>query len=145
MAAAGRRAFTLVELLVVVAITAILVSVLLPALAGAWQVVYAVQCRNNLHTIYRALCMRQADANTVFFSNGPSWNSPLLPYVENRPEVFLCPSSQGPINTSSGTVTQTSGSGSSGGGSTIVSGGGTGNPLSVRRQSAGTPRLRHLF
>ncbi len=51
----------------------------------------------------------QQDKNSVVFSQGPGWNGSLLPYVENRPEMFLCPSSPGPLDTSSGTVTQTSG------------------------------------
>jgi prepilin-type N-terminal cleavage/methylation domain-containing protein/prepilin-type processing-associated H-X9-DG protein len=47
----GRRGFTLVELLVVVAIVALLASILLPSLSAARQRARAATCRANLHGI----------------------------------------------------------------------------------------------
>ena len=51
----SRRAFTLVELLIVVAIVAILVAMLLPAVHAAREVARLAQCKNNLRQLGVAL------------------------------------------------------------------------------------------
>ena len=47
----GRRAFTLIELLVVIGIIGVLVTILLPALAGITARAYRVVCQQNLHAV----------------------------------------------------------------------------------------------
>ena len=64
-----RKGFTLIELLVVIGIIAILVSVLLPVLAGARDRAYDVQCKSNLRQIGIA-CQMYAQLNRGQFPVG---------------------------------------------------------------------------
>jgi prepilin-type N-terminal cleavage/methylation domain-containing protein len=61
-----RLAFTLVELLVVIAVIAILAALLLPALAGAKRRAKLAQCQNNFHQIYIA-CLAYANSYDDYF------------------------------------------------------------------------------
>ena len=66
------RGFTLIEILVVVAIIALLIAVLLPSLQRAREQSRRVTCGTNLRTCYQAL-MFYAQASSDF-----------LPWVEGR-------------------------------------------------------------
>src|SRR5262245_17758348 len=57
-----KRAFTLVELLVVIGVIAVLIAVLLPALSKARQAGYRTQCLSNI----RNLCIAQAAYATQY-------------------------------------------------------------------------------
>jgi prepilin-type N-terminal cleavage/methylation domain-containing protein len=83
------RGFTLVELLVVVAIVGTLVALLLPAIQAARESSRRAQCENNLRQIGIALALH-ANARGDFpvgcvrdvASEYTSWNAGVLPYLE---------------------------------------------------------------
>jgi prepilin-type N-terminal cleavage/methylation domain-containing protein/prepilin-type processing-associated H-X9-DG protein len=137
------KAFTLVELLVVITILALLVMLLMPSISTAWASAQATQCKRNLATLYEAAGVRRADRGEVLLVHD-AWIGSLAPYVEGRTEVFLCPQAiawgtskgavqyDGTLLTSDNDGSDTGGTGGSGGtggaGGTGGSGGGTGTP-----------------
>jgi prepilin-type N-terminal cleavage/methylation domain-containing protein len=56
-----RRAFTLVELLVVVGIITILIAILLPLLSNARQRADATKCASNIRQVVAAMAAYEAD------------------------------------------------------------------------------------
>jgi prepilin-type N-terminal cleavage/methylation domain-containing protein len=115
----GRPAFTLVEMLVVIAIIAILAGLLLPALAKAKEHGKRAKCMSNLHQIHTAVMMYVDENEDVMYNvdgdipNHGQWTSnPRSPvvlnpnhqraywgvayyeYVGRTREVFRCPSAR---------------------------------------------------
>ena len=75
-------AFTLLELLVVVAILAVLLGLLLPALTAAKQKAKSVKCGNNLKQVGTAFLLYAGDSNDHLppFNSGGPFRSPTFPH-----------------------------------------------------------------
>ena len=83
------RAFTLVELLVVITIIALLVTLLVPVASSAWQAAHMTRCKTNLFRIYQAQAQWRAD-NKGALLTGSRWMRFLWPYIEGDVSVFHC-------------------------------------------------------
>lgn len=84
----GRSAFTLVELLVVIAIIAILVMLLLPAVNSAREAARRTQCVNNVKQLCVAILnyegTRQQLPIGAFLYEGSMWSGYILPFMEDE-------------------------------------------------------------
>jgi len=103
--------FTLVEILIVVAVIGLLSALLLPAFSRARETARRTSCAGNLHQIGLALRQYATDYNNRYpvryadsglDSRKNNWRVQLFPYARNA-EVFRCPSN--PNNNQSATVT----------------------------------------
>lgn len=104
----ARPAFSLVELLIVIAVIALLLAILLPALGKARSTAMRVKCSGNLKQIDLAMHLYLAANNQTYpcaqdplpegywLWMGRGWRSYIKPYLGgnidvNNPSVLLCP------------------------------------------------------
>ena len=94
------RGFTLVELLVVIAVISLLAGIALPSLARARVIARRVKCRANLHGVGVALRMYLNESDDIMpiaaqmpslnLNEDPSIAEVLQPYV-SKEELLQCP------------------------------------------------------
>jgi prepilin-type N-terminal cleavage/methylation domain-containing protein len=99
-----QRAFSLVELLVVIGIIAAIISMLLPAMARARRQSLALNCQSNLHNIGVAM-QNYLNQNSYHYPLAPTLPNVnpnnetsivdfLTPYVAGQTNVFHCPADE---------------------------------------------------
>ncbi len=104
-----RRAFTLIEMMTVLAIIGVLAGLLLPALARAKAKGRALVCASNLGQIGKALIMYEHEngaypgagwpvrvTNQVAVVSQDSWEMRVRPGLTGNTDVFSCPGYQPP-------------------------------------------------
>lgn len=88
MTAECKREFTLIELLIVVAIIAILAALLLPALNSAREKAHEISCMSKLKTLGEYMILYSDDYKYIPFCVEPGsiyyWQARLLPYMDHR-------------------------------------------------------------
>jgi prepilin-type N-terminal cleavage/methylation domain-containing protein len=99
----SRKGFTLIEILVTIAIIAILAAILFPVFARARENARRTSCLSNIKQIATALVMYTQDYDEMLplyrftspLAIGGQYNSlqALYPYVKST-QVFICPSAQ---------------------------------------------------
>jgi prepilin-type N-terminal cleavage/methylation domain-containing protein len=90
-------AFTLIELLTVIAIIGILAAILIPSIASSRERGRRAYCANNLNQLGKALLMytdEHEDYLPAATTDGATsiWDKELMPYIGDATNLFVCPS-----------------------------------------------------
>jgi prepilin-type N-terminal cleavage/methylation domain-containing protein/prepilin-type processing-associated H-X9-DG protein len=88
-----KTAFTLIEMLIVVAIIAILSAILFPVFARSREKARAASCLSNYHQVGIAIQMYAQDSDDKTPANGGSFSGLIqdsVPYIHTS-SVFVCP------------------------------------------------------
>src|SRR5579871_5430299 len=98
------RAFTLIELLIVLSILTILAGLLFPVFAKARERARQTTCLSNERQLGLALAMYSQDYDESLPSGtagwlGLGWAGQSYPYVNNT-DIYRCPDDHGPDNNS---------------------------------------------
>lgn len=143
-----RRAFSLIELLVVVGLIAILVALLVPTLGRVRGQSRSVACTSNLRQIGHARIAWEEN-NDPKKLNTPQWRTELQPYAGSTSQIFYCPEqdqtgeSYG-YSSGSGTTPTGSGLGAAGVGGSGP-GTGTGEATDVATPPAPPPQTQRFM
>jgi prepilin-type N-terminal cleavage/methylation domain-containing protein len=136
----SKKAFTLVELLVVVAIIAVLVILFLPNLNSIKSIARASLCRNNLHQIQAACSAyegREVRENRIANHYPPAdwWPNPAPMLAVADVGMYVCPEDGISGSSVSGSSSSSGGSGNNNGGAGPGSGSGTSATVATSLQS----------
>lgn len=89
-----RHAFTLIELMIVIAIIGILVALLQPGFTLVTSAANQMRCATNLHRLWQAVAMRTGDETSQAnkrLLRASAWPSQVLPYLESGAQFMICP------------------------------------------------------
>lgn len=84
------RGFSLLELLVVMAIIALLMAIMMPVLVGARKLAQTAGCQSNLHQ-WSHIWLTFTEDNNGYFVQTVGWVKPLKPYYKDE-QMHHCPS-----------------------------------------------------
>ena len=88
----SNQGFTLIEVLVVVAIIALLVAILLPSLRNAREVARATVCAANMKQVSSAGVMWMEESRKNRMPTYSGWAAFVLKRMSGEAEPFTCPS-----------------------------------------------------